>query len=175
MYAEAELEKELALVDLVEIWHELAEDPGSPDRLEITEHGEIVVSPASENRHQMVIAAVTKQLLDQLGMWVLSEPCVLTQTAGIRRPDVAWLPEDRAAEALATGPMASVPPLVVEVLSPGNRKGEMAHKIRGYLQSGAQEVIVVALDGSVTFHRNDGAHPESAMGLSLALPAELFG
>lgn len=171
----AEIEKETVLADLVEIWHELGGgDPDSLDRYEITEHGEIIVSPLPANRHQLVIAAVTEQLLTQLGRWVLSEPSVLTRTAGIRCPDVAWLPEHRTDEALADGPMAVVPPLVVEVLSPGNRNGEMAHKIRGYLGSGAEEVIVVGLDGKITFHTKGGVSDESATGVTLDLPRQLF-
>lgn len=78
------------------------------------------------------------------------------------------------AEISVDGPMTTVPPLVVEVLSPRNRKREMAAKVAAYLESGAQEVIVVGLDGKVRFYRNDGAHPESAMGVRLELPAELF-
>jgi hypothetical protein len=61
-----------------------------------------------------------------------------------------------------------------EILSPGNRKAEIDHKIRAFPGSGSDEVIVVAMDGAITFHRPDGQHPESAMGVKLALPAELF-
>lgn len=70
--------------------------------------------------------------------------------------------------------MSVVPPLVVEVLSPANRKAEIANKIAAYLQSGAEEVIVVGLNGKVSFHREDGPHTESTMGVTLTLPAELF-
>lgn len=41
----AQVEPDEGLDELVELWHELANDPDSPDRLEITEHGEIILSP----------------------------------------------------------------------------------------------------------------------------------
>jgi Uma2 family endonuclease len=63
-----------------------------------------------------------------------------------------------------------MPPLLVEVLSPGNRKAEMAHKIQVYLESGAQEVVVIQLNGGIRFHRHDGVHEESSFGLQLVLP-----
>lgn len=169
MYAEVE-----ETTDLLGIWRELANDPDSPDRYEITEHGEIIVSPLPTSRHQTIGAIVAGQLREQLGGIVVQELSVLTQTAGIRCPDVAWLPAERLTESLVDGPMLRVPPLVVEVLSTGNRKGEMAHKIAGYLGSGAQEVIVVALDGKVTFHTKGGISDQSAMGVRLDLPRQLF-
>lgn len=66
------------------------------------------------------------------------------------------------------------PDLVVEVLSPGNRGTEVAHKVQAYLDSGVREVLVVGLDGAVRWHRADGAHAQSTSGLVITLPAELF-
>jgi hypothetical protein len=70
--------------------------------------------------------------------------------------------------------METVPPLVVAVLSPGNRKPEIVHKIRACLESSVQEVVVIGRTGSIVFRRADGAHETSALGLRLALPSEFF-
>ncbi|MFP5406064.1 MAG: Uma2 family endonuclease, partial [Gammaproteobacteria bacterium] len=124
--------------DPLALWHALANDPDSPDRIEITEHGEIIVSPSPTSRHQTIAGVVGEQLREQPGGRVIFEVSMVTRTAGIRCPDAAWLPMDRLAESLVDGPMETVPPVVVEVLSPGNRKTEIAHKMQAYLQSGAQ-------------------------------------
>ncbi len=92
----------------------------------------------------------------------------------MRCPDVSWLPQDRLSEALAVGPLERAPSLVVEVLSPGNHAAQVAHKIRAYLETGVHEVVTVDLHGKVAFHREDGPHPESALGVKFDLPAEFF-
>ena len=70
--------------------------------------------------------------------------------------------------------LLEAPDLVVEVLSPGNRKPEMDHKIHGYLHSGVKEVIVIGLTGSIDYIRPDGVHPTSIFTLTLVLPPQLF-
>lgn len=71
------------------------------------------------------------------------------------------------------GPMETVPP-VVELLSPGHRKTEMAHRISACLTLSAADVAVVSVGGKVTSYRTDGARPESALGVKLAPAPELF-
>ncbi len=156
-------------VDLRSLWQELAADSKSPDRFELTEHGEIVLSPLPTNRHQIVVEDLAAQLRAQLGGAAPQNLAVMTTQAGVRCPDIAWLPEKRVDEAMTEGPLEVMPPLMVEVLSPGNRKLQIAHKVHGYLQSGAKEVVVIGPDGSIDFHRADGAHPDSVFGLRLTV------
>jgi Uma2 family endonuclease len=161
--------------ELLSWWRQLAEDADSPNRLEITKHGEVVLVPPPSPRHQNIARLVRQQLETQLGGIVLHEVPVLTVTAGVRCPDIVWLPQDWISEVEnADQPLTRVPPLIVEVLSPRNRKHGIAHKIAGYLDSGAREVIAIGLDGRISFHRPDGAHSESAMGVRLELPGQLF-
>lgn len=47
----------------------------------------------------------------------------------------------------------SAPELVVEVMTPGNRKPEINHKIQGFLGSGVKEVILVGLTGVTEYIR----------------------
>ena len=164
----------LTAADLALIWRQCAQDESLPDRYELTEHGELVMSPSLTNRHQRVCTEIAFQLRMQLGGEAVVEAAVLTQSAGVRVPDVTWMPTPRWAVVRTENDLLQAPDLVVEVLSPGNRRAEMAHKLQAYLASGIGEVIVVALDGGIRFHRADGVHAESAFGVVLDLPADLF-
>ncbi|WGG48464.1 Uma2 family endonuclease [Rugamonas sp. DEMB1] len=155
------------------LWEELGLDPNSPDFYELSEYGELIVSPLPHNRHQSVVAWVIQQLLEQLGGRAYPNLAISTR-AGVRVPDVAWLPEERWAEALNTRTMSSCPPLVVEVLSPGNRHKAIGVKIGAYLAAGATEVVLIDLNGAVYYHRRDGEFAESSLKLRLDPPAELF-
>lgn len=149
-------------------WSELAGDPAAPGRFEMTEHGEVVLQPRPSGRHQTILAAVAAELEAWPGGIVLHRAAVLTTCAGIRKPDLAWLPTKRIGETLAQGPLETAPPLVVEVLSAADREPAVAHRIRAFLESGAEEVAVVSPQGAVAFHRADGVHVWSRFGISLS-------
>ncbi|WP_447971105.1 Uma2 family endonuclease [Nitrospira sp. M1] len=159
--------------DLLQWWAEFAQDPQSPDCYELTEYGELVLSPRAETDHQRLCAEVAFQLRSQLGGEAVVEAAVLTTTAGIRVPDVVWMPQNRWNQ-LPRNAVLEAPELAVEVLSPGNRKPEMNHKIQGYLQSGVQEVILIGLTGSIEYVRQDGVHSTSIFNVTLSLPSQLF-
>lgn len=159
--------------DLIQRWGELAQDEHSPEKYELTEHGELVWSPRAETNHQRICALIAKQLAQQLGGEAPCEVGVLTRTAGLRVPDVVWMPQERW-DQLSKNEVLEAPDLVVEVLSPGNRKPEMNHKIQGYLNSGVQEVLIVTVQGSLEYYRKDGIHSSSKFNLTLSLPSKLF-
>ncbi len=159
--------------DLIQRWDELAQDEHSPDKYELTEHGELVLSPRAETNHQRICAEIAFQLRDQLKGEAVVEAAVLTTSAGLRVPDVVWMPQKRW-DQLSKNEVLEAPDLVVEVLSPGNRKHEMNHKIQGYLNSGVREVVIVGLTGSIDYYREDGIHSSSHFNLTLSLPSKLF-
>ena len=159
--------------ELLQWWAELAQDEQSPDYYELTEYGELVLSPRAETDHQRLCAEIAFQLRSQLKGEAVVEAAVLTTTAGLRVPDVTWMPQARW-DQLPRNAVLQAPELVVEVLSPGNRTSEMNHKIQGYLQSGVQEVIVVGLTGTIEYIRQDGVHATSIFNLNLTLPSQLF-
>ena len=159
--------------ELTQWWAELGRDEQSPDYYELTEYGELVWSPRAETRHQRICSSLVRQLSQQLGEEAVQEVAVLTTTAGIRVPDVVWMPQARW-DQLPRNTILQAPELVVEVLSPGNRKPEMNHKIQGYLKSGVKEVVVIGLTGTIEYVRQDGIHPTSLFNLTLALPSQLF-
>jgi Uma2 family endonuclease len=159
--------------ELIQRWAELGRDEQSPDYYELTEYGELVLSPRAETNHQRICSSLVRQLSQQLGGEAVQEVAVLTTTAGLRVPDVVWMPQDRWNQ-LPVHAVVQAPELVVEVLSPGNRKPEMNHKIQGYLQSGVKEVVVIGLTGTIDYIREDGVHPTSVFNLTLSLPSQLF-
>lgn len=160
--------------NLSQVWMDLAQDDGTPDSYELTEHGEIVMSPKPSNRHQVICAEILVQLWTQLGRKAVPEAAVITDEAGIRVPDVVWMPEEKWDVVMTDEGLVRAPDLVVEVLSPGNRETEINHKTQAYLTSGVQEVIIVGLTGSIEYVRQDGFHSTSIFNLTLDLPAQLF-
>jgi Uma2 family endonuclease len=159
---------------LAQMWADLARDNQSPDHYELTEHGELVLSSKPTNRHQWICGEITFQLRTQLGGKASMDVAIQTTTAGIRVPDVVWVPDTMWQDKTAHQEPLIAPPLVVEVLSPGNRQPEMNHKIQGYLGSGVKEVVVIGLTGTLDYYRQDGVHPTSAFNLALSLPSHLF-
>ena len=159
--------------ELMQWWAELAHDEHSPDHYELTEYGELVLSPKPTNGHQRLCTEIAFQIRSQLGGEAVVEAAVLTTAAGVRVPDVVWMPHDRWNQ-LSRNAVLEAPELVVEVLSPGNRTPETQHKIHGYLESGVKEVIVIGLTGTIEYIHLDGVHPTSTFKLNLTLPSQLF-
>jgi len=159
---------------LSHLWAELAQDDQIPDWYELTEHGELVMSPKPSNRHQRLCAEIAFQLRSQLEGEAVVEAAVLTTSAGVRVPDVVWMPQEKWSGVHSSQDLVKEPDLVVEVLSPGNRQTEINHKIQAYLASGIREVLVVGLTGSMEFHRQDGVHSTSISNITLTLPPHLF-
>jgi len=158
---------------LVQMWTDLAQDDQSPDHYELTEHGELVLGPRAETNHQRICSNLVHQLSQQLGGEAVQKVAALTTTAGVRVPDVVWMPQEWWNQ-LPRNAVLQDPELVVEVLSPGNRQPAMNHKIQGYLNSGVKEVVVIGLTGAIDYYRHDGIHPTSVFKLTLSLPTHLF-
>ena len=48
--------------ELTQWWAELAQDEQSPDYYELTEYGELVLSPRAETSHQRMCSSLVRQL-----------------------------------------------------------------------------------------------------------------
>lgn len=157
---------------LHERWAQLARDPRSPDYYELNEHGELVVQLVPTPRHQMAVAWVCEQLREQLGGRAFTGLAVDTRNAGIRVPDVAWLPDERIDEALCDGPLRGCPPVIVEVASKGEEE-QTAARAAAYVAAGAEDVIVIGPTGQVTHHRRPGGATATRQ-LRLGPPLRMF-
>ena len=159
--------------ELVRRWNERQYVEDDPDCYELNEFGEWIVSPRPTHGHQQVASVVAFQLTTQLGERAVIEVSVYTDR-GIRAPDVVWMPATRWLEAKGQNPLAFVPDVCVEVLSPSNTRQEILMKVGTYLRGGAREAIVVGLKGQLEFFGPGGRLEASALGIRLELPAELF-
>jgi Uma2 family endonuclease len=76
----------------------------------------------------------------------------------VRASDVAFVAQKRAAAAITGGYPAFAPDLAVEVLSPGDRPGEVLARIADWLSAGTKLVWVVDPEGRVArVYRADGS------------------
>jgi Uma2 family endonuclease len=112
--------------------------------------GELVVREPAGYRHGDVAA----RLLVAVGAFVESHALgrVFTAETGfrlrtdpdtVRAPDVAFVGQDRLPDPPPTGYGALAPDLVVEVLSPDDRPGEVLSKVGDWLEAGTSLVWVV--------------------------------
>lgn len=126
--------------------------------------GELIVREPAGFRHGDVAA----RLLIAVGTFVESRSLgrVLTAETGfrlrtnpdtVRAPDVAFVRRDRLPEPPPRGYAAIAPDLVIEVLSPDDRPGEVLSKVGDWLEAGTTLVWVVDPDGrTARVYRADG-------------------
>lgn len=160
--------------ELAARWREVNADPESPDHFEINEYGELILSPSPTNKHELIAFKVAVALEQHLGPQASTAVSVSTSARGIRRPDASWMPAERWAAAQYADPLPFAPDICVEVLSGKNTRAEISMKTAAYLDSGAREVVIVGIKGDVRYFGSNGERQQSAFGIRLSLPAELF-
>jgi len=126
-------------------YDDLATLPDDGQRYEILD-GELVVSPAPSLRHQRVLTQLLKQLfaLEYTGratIWVGPTDVKLSPTRVVE-PDVVVVSHARR-EILREQAIEGAPDLVVEVVSPSNRKHDLTVKRRFYARIGVREYWIV--------------------------------
>ena len=126
--------------------------------------GELVVREPAGYRHGDVAA----RLLIAVGAFVESRTLgrVFTAETGfrlrqnpdtVRAPDVAFVRQDRLPDPSPLGYAALAPDLVVEVLSPDDRPGEVLSKVGDWLEAGTSVVWLVDPERrSARVYRRDG-------------------
>ena len=67
-------------------------------------------------------------------------------------------------------PAPSAPEICVEVASPGNTSKWLLEKAAAYLAAGANEVIIVELDGRIRYYGEAGERELSVYAIVLTLP-----
>ena len=153
-------------------WAEVMRDPTLQDlpyKIELNARGKIEMSPAS-NVHGRFQARLTIELGTQLsGGEAITECSILTEI-GVRVPDVAWASSEFLRQHGTSTPFPVAPQICVEITSPSNSDDEIQEKIHAYLNAGAQEVWIVAEDGSIDYHDRDGEKPGSSFNIKVALP-----
>jgi len=112
--------------------------------------GVLVVREPAGFRHGVVSAALTRLLgahvaTHGLGVVVAAETGFTLERDPdtVRAPDVAFVRQERLPDPDARGYAALAPDLVVEVLSPDDRPGEVLRKVSEWLTAGSRLVWVV--------------------------------
>ena len=141
----------MATVPKTVTYEEWLRMPVVEDAVEEVVNGEIRIMPPNKLPHaavvQRLISALVKQLDEEkiaiygsvFGLVIRREPL------SCRVPDVALFVRDELVE--QDGYIHSAPELVIEVLSPGNTRGEREEKLRDYASLGVPEVWVVSPEG----------------------------
>ncbi len=136
-----------------------------PDtRVELV-RGVLAVREPAGGRHGRVTTALTRHLANhvdahRLGVVYAAETGfrLARHPDTVRAPDVAFLRRDRLPEPEPTGFPDLAPDLVVEVLSPGDRPGEILTKVADWLFAGTRLVWVVDPERRLArVYRHDGS------------------
>jgi len=125
--------------------------------------GEHYVTPSPNTKHQRLSTNLTVVI----GSWLEHHPIgqlfhapfdVVFSNLDVVEPDLLYLSNARAAEALTPQHVRGVPELVIEIGSPGTRKRDETVKRRLYERAGVLEYWIVdpELD-AVRIYRREGA------------------
>ncbi len=127
--------------------------------------GQLVVREPPGSWHGMVQANLTRIVADfvhrhGLGL-VFGQDTgfrIRTDPDTVRGADLAFVASERAALIPRRGYAALSPDLVAEILSPGDRPGEVLVKVGDWLDTGTRLVWVIDADrGEARVHRADGS------------------
>ncbi|MCZ6918473.1 MAG: Uma2 family endonuclease [Gemmatimonadetes bacterium] len=136
-----------------------------PDKCTELVRGKLVVREPAGYRHGRVVARLTKVLADHVDANELGE--ILGAETGftifrdpdtVRAPNVGFVRRERVPVPVPTGYAELAPDLVVEVLSPDDRPGQVLAKVGDWLEAGVQLVWVVDPQRrKAHIHRADGS------------------
>ena len=142
------------LTEQQERWNEIAADPALKDlpyKVETNAQGQIILSPHT-NRHSDLQTALFQLLQQHAPDGHISIEYALATPRGVKVPDVVWMSAGRRDEMRKTGdPSTLAPEICVEVMSETNTEEEMKGKRQLYRDVGAEEVWIVAEDGTIRF------------------------
>ena len=121
-----------------------------PDKQTELVRGKLIVREPPGYRHGLVAAAIATRIaefvrLKRLGVVVAAETGfkLFSNPDTVRAADAAFLSHERAPDPAPLGYPALAPDLVVEVLSPGDRAGEVQSKVSDWLNAGSHLVWVL--------------------------------
>ena len=125
--------------------------------------GHLVVREPPSTRHGSVAARLAYLLSDHvyrhdLGLVILDAGFKIESDPDtVRAPDVAFIDRSRAGQLPATGYARFAPDFAVEVVSPGDRAGELLAKVGQWLEAGTTLVWVIdPARAKASIYRGDG-------------------
>ena len=149
-----------------------------PDKHVELVRGVLLVKEPPGYVHGEITARLTKLLINHvdardLGMVLAAETGfkLASDPDTVRAPDIAFIRRDRLPDPRPTGYAELAPDLVVEVLSPNDRPGEVLAKVADWLSAGTTLVwIVDPGHRTARVYRQDGS--ETLVGPTEALSGE---
>lgn len=135
-----------------------------PDKRTELVRGVMIVREPGGFRHGDIVVGLTVVIAQfvrahNLGRVLAAETgfTLFTNPDTVRAPDVAFVRRDRIPDPLPRGFASFAPDLAVEVLSPGDRPGEVLAKVADWLTAGTRLVWIVDPDHRLArVHRADG-------------------
>jgi Uma2 family endonuclease len=144
-------------------WDEVINTPllrNLPFKIELNRFGQIVMSPASNQRGRIKAEVGFEIWRCKKGGRVI-QGCSMETSDGVKVADVAWASAKFIEEFGEMTPYPKAPEICVEVISPSNSKQEIEHKVELYLAKGALEVWVVNSNKEITVYTHTGKIPKS--------------
>jgi Uma2 family endonuclease len=141
-----------------------------PYKIELNAWGKVEMGPPAGVGHGHQQTELALQLRQQLLGGVVITECPVLTAIGVRVPDVVWASDEFRVQHKRLSPLPRAPEICVEIFSPSNVEAEIAEKTRAYLDAGAEEVWVVAQNGTVRFIDRTGEIPQSRFPVALSLP-----
>lgn len=135
-------------------WEEICEDAflaNVSGRIETNAFGQIIMTPPPAPEHGEGQFSLGSLLSQHLSLGHVIMECPVSTAEGIKLADVAWISRERREAQRGSKAFVQAPEICVEILSPGNSRAEIDLKKQLYFDSGAEEVWVCGLDGSLRF------------------------
>ncbi len=160
----------------LERWEELCAAPDwitVEGRIETDAFGNVLMHlpPAPEHgESQACVGMILHQFLPS-GR-VIAE-CPVSTSGGVKVIDVAWISRERREPQRGRKVFTVAPEICVEVLSPSNTRAEIEERKRLYFDSGADEVWICGLDGTLRFFLRSEPEELAASLLCPAFPAAI--
>lgn len=152
-------------------WEEVCVDPflsNVSGRIETNALGQIIMTPPPAPEHGEGQFSLGALLNHHLPTGHVITECPVSTVEGIKLADVAWISRERRESQRGMKAFVQAPEICVEILSPGNTRAEIDLKRQLYFDSGADEVWVCGLDGSLRFFLREAP---DVPGTSLWCPA----
>jgi Uma2 family endonuclease len=157
-------------------WAELVADPELArveGRIETDRHGHVIMSPPPAPGHGGLQAEIVFLLRQFLSHGRVLTECPISTSDGVKAADVAWASAEcleKLGDRLCF-PLA--PEICIEVLSPGNTKGEIEEKKLLYFDAGAREVWICSKSGSMKFFLSENGEASEKSGICAAFPSQV--
>ena len=147
----------------IDRWEEIGRDPmlrNWPGRVETDRYGNPIMMCYAEFSHGRRQCEMALLLQKHAPAGKVTVECPISTSEGIKVADVAWMSKKRLVQVGGRVALKGAPEICVEVISPGNKRGEIEEKRRLYFEAGAKEVWVCDRRGRLSFFLKDS--PETA-------------